>query len=232
MNSINDSKMLNFFIEKYELHEIFEEEIIHSMKLYSFEKGEFICRRGEKLSHLYFLVAGKLKVSTTLPNGKSLLLRFYKPLSIIGDIELLTEYDVRCDVECTSEATVIAVWYKDIINYSYNNPEFLRFIIKNLSHKIYTVSNFTAINLLYPVENRFASYLVSTALDECNSLYQEEIKTSKLTDIASLLGTSYRHLNRVIKDLVAKNIIKREKGLIVVKDIERLKELASGNMYE
>jgi CRP-like cAMP-binding protein len=58
------------------------------------------------------------------------------------------------------------------------------------------------------------------------------MKTPKLTELADLLGTSYRHLNRVIKKLSLESIIERKKGVFYIKDIQKLKELAIGNIYE
>ena len=60
----------------------------------------------------------------------------------------------------------------------------------------------------------------------------EELQTSELTEIAELLGTSYRHVNRVIRDLVAAGIIERKKGAPLIRDRDKIMQLASGNIYE
>jgi CRP-like cAMP-binding protein len=60
----------------------------------------------------------------------------------------------------------------------------------------------------------------------------EEIQTSKLTELADMLGTSYRHLNRVIHDLCDRQIIRKEQRKIVICHLEQLREIAGGNMYE
>ena len=220
------------FAKRFKLNEIVNNETIDRMKLYKFHKGEHICSNGDKLDHLYFLVRGKLKIYTTLENGRSILLRFYKPLSIVGDIELLSSYKVKFNVESVGESYLLALSFDDIKKHAYNDPIFLRFIIKHLSHKLYTNSNSNTINILYPVENRLASYLLSISSDENNSFHIEEIKTSNLAEIAELLGTSYRHINRVINKFASENIIIRDKGSFVIKNIDKLKELSCDNFYE
>jgi len=232
MESISNKDLIYSFSDRFKLKLIVNDETLDKMKLYKFNKGECICSNGDKLDHLYFLVKGKLKIYTTLENGRSILLRFYKPLSIVGDIELLTSYKVKFNVESLGESYLLALSFDDIKKYTYNDPEFLRFVIKHLSHKLYTNSNSNIINILYPVENRLASYLLSISLDENNFFHTEEIKTSNLTEIAELLGTSYRHINRVINKFVVEDIIIRDKGLLVIKDIDKLKELSCGNFYE
>ena len=68
--------------------------------------------------------------------------------------------------------------------------------------------------------------------DEERSFYHEEAVGSSLKDIADMIGTSYRHLNRVIKNLCNENIISRSNGKLYVKDLNRLKDIAKNNIYE
>ncbi|MNF10640.1 hypothetical protein D3C80_2116410 [compost metagenome] len=60
----------------------------------------------------------------------------------------------------------------------------------------------------------------------------EEIRTSSLTETADLLGTSYRHLNRIVRRFIDEGIIERKRGRLSVLDQTRLAQLANGNLYE
>lgn len=232
MRRINNLNMLLSYMEKYNLNSIFEKDMIQYMELFSFSKGELVCSKSSEMNYMYFLVKGKLKVYTLHDNGKSVLLRFNKPLNILGDMEFLTDFKIQCNVESVNESILIGIKTNDLLNHAFNDSKFLRFIIKNLSQKLYAVSNSASINLLYPLESRLASYLLSISFDENNSTNISEIKTSKFTDLATLLGTSYRHLYRIINDFISKGIIEKKGSIIVIKDIDKLKELSDGNMYE
>lgn len=231
MKLIYNSKLLLSYIKKYNLNSIFEREMIEYMELFSFVKGELICSKNTEMKYIYFLVSGKLKIYTLHDNGKSVLLRFSNPLSILGDVEFLTDVNINCNVEALNQGVLIAMKFDILHKYAYNDSSFLRFVIKNLSSKLYTTSNSASINLLYPLENRFASYLISVSMDNTNGKYNE-LKTSRLTDIANLLGTSYRHLCRVVNKLISDGIIEKSKGTIIVKNPNRLKDLSGGNLYE
>jgi CRP-like cAMP-binding protein len=220
------------YIKKYNLEEIFDSEVIRYMNIYALDKGECICRSGDVFQSMFFLVKGKLKIYTVQENGKALLLRFNKPLSIVGDMEFLTEYRARCNVEAVNKCILIEVKYEYLHTFSYDDPRFLRFLIKQVCHKLYTISNTTTLNLLYPVENRFASYLLSTMVYEQDSVHREELRSSNLTEIATLLGTSYRHLNRVIGQLEKEGIISRSRGSIAIHNIEKIEQLSCGSLYE
>ena len=232
MKKLSNNTLLNFYIEKYELNNILNKEIINYIDLFSFINGEFICSKDNNLNYMFFLVDGKVKTYTLHDNGKSLLLRFSKPFSIFGDVELLTNYNVSCNVESLGESKLLGIKMSILQKYACNDTRFLKFIIKNLSNKLYSTSNSVSINLLYPLESRLASYLLSIAYNKENIKDNIEINIHKSTEIAPLLGTSYRHLNRIIAKLVSNEIIYKNKESIIIKDIEKLKELSQGNIYE
>jgi len=230
MKKINDLQKLNFYIKQYNIDEIFSSDMTEYMELHLFNKDEHIYRSGDPITYFYFLIDGKLKIYTLLENGKSLLLRFYKPLSLIGDIEISYNNIIDCHVEVIKQALCIGISIDNINKYAFNDPIFLRYLCKSLSQKLIIGSVSNSINLLYPLENRLASYLLSiSSSNEINSI--STIKTTNLTHIAELLGTSYRHLLRVINKLCALNIIKRDKKTIIILDRDSLVKLA-GDIYK
>ncbi|MGO4371291.1 Crp/Fnr family transcriptional regulator [Paenibacillus sp. MCAF20] len=227
-----DHSRIAQYVKAHRLEAIFDEETIKEMKLLTYEKGQALCAAGDQLQHLYLLVKGKIKVYTLLPNGKSVLLRFNEPLAVIGDMELMTGYPVRCTVESVGQSLFIAIKTDVLRARSCHDPRFLTYIIQLLSHKLYTAANASSLNLLYPVENRLASYLLSISPEACIQPKRDEMRTEKLTELAELLGTSYRHLNRIITKLEKEDVITRKRGSIVIRDMQRMKELASGNLYQ
>ena len=66
-----------------------------------------------------------------------------------------------------------------------------------------------SINILSPIKNRFASYLISSLPSRDSKPAIVDI--DGVNNLADLLGSSYRHLNRVIKELSDEKIIKKTK---------------------
>jgi CRP/FNR family putative post-exponential-phase nitrogen-starvation transcriptional regulator len=231
MKTIHNKERLARYVAENQLDAIFDAASIGMMNLLAYENGEAICSPGDQLDQLFLLVKGKIKVYTTLPNGKSVLLRFNEPLAIIGDMELMTGFPVRCMVGSVGISHFITIKTEALRETAFQDPRFLTFIIKQISYKLHTVSYVSSLNLLYPVENRLSSYLISIMSEDPLTPSLVEMKTEKLTEVAELLGTSYRHLNRVIKQLAADGIIERKRGAIYIRNAMRLRELASGNLY-
>lgn len=107
--------------------------------------------------------------------------------------------------------------------------KFLINICDYLSEKLTSGSNNSSINLLYPLENRLASYIVAfTNVDTNNKKFTFE---ENYSEIAELLGTSYRHLNRTLSKFCSDKILKRHKKEFIIEDLDKLLYLA-GDLYK
>lgn len=232
MKELHATQMIEEYLRSYKVETLFTDEIIPYLTLFEFEKGEQICSQGEAVEYLYILVKGKVKIFTTSEDGKTLILSFKTPIEVIGDIEYVQEIDTINTVEAVSRVVMIGVRQTVVRRFLKDHSPFLQFLLKIITRKFYIKSQFMRHNILYPVETRLASYLVSVAYDENEALVNGKVSTSNLTDIANLIGTSYRHLNRVIKDFCIKGLVERDNGAIVIKDLEGLKFLAKEDLYE
>jgi len=231
MRKIHDPSLLKTYLDAHGLSNAFDAKTEAVMALYAFGKSEIVCTAESSIDHLFLLVEGKIKIYRVLPNGKSILIRFYQPLSTIGDLEMLGDLSAKSTVESVNDTLFIGIQRQALKEIACEDPAFLRFVIKHLAHKLNTFSTASSLNLLYPVETRFASYLVSVTDENDGRKQVEEIKSAKLTDIAELLGTSYRHLNRVISRFEKEGMLERSRGSLYVKDLDRLKKLSNGNLY-
>ncbi|WP_232698664.1 Crp/Fnr family transcriptional regulator [Brevibacillus daliensis] len=232
MKEIKDPEQLKSYLHAHQIESIFNEQLIPHLSLCSFDQGELICSQGDPSEYLYVLVKGKVKIYTTSAEGKALILSFKKPLEVIGDIEYVRSIDIINTVESISPVYMIRVHHRWLKKYGRDYTPLLQFLLEIITQKFYIKSNSLSFNLMHPVEVRLASYLLSVSFDESDSLFKGQLSTASLKDAANLIGTSYRHLNRVIKKFCTEGLIERNKGFILVKDREGLSALASDNIYE
>ncbi|WP_155592948.1 Crp/Fnr family transcriptional regulator [Lysinibacillus cavernae] len=232
MNFIQDSKLLENKLREYHLEEIFGKEKQHPFTLQQYRQHEIILHEGSQLESLLFLVEGKVKITSSVATGKSLLLRFVQPFSIIGDIELIRNVPVQSQVQAVSACLLIGLPFAYIKQYEMDNPKFLHILLEHVSYKLQTCTTASRVNLLASVENKFASYLMSTISTEPDDSFGMELKTSNIQEIADLLGTTYRHLNRVISALTEKKIIERNKNSIQILNWNELEKVSNGIRYK
>lgn len=232
MKELKEREKLHHYLHTHQIESIFNEQLIPHLSLYSFEQGELICSQGEATEILYILVKGKVKIYTTSQEGKTIILSFKTPLEVIGDIEYVQGIDIINTVEAVSPIHMIGIEHRWLKKYGRDYAPLLQFLLDIITRKFSIKSSSLSYHLMYPVEVRLASYLLSVSYDEADSLFKWEITTGGLIDAANLIGTSYRHLNRVIKQFCNNGLLERNKGFILVKDREGLRKLARENIYE
>jgi len=227
---IKNNKQIEEYIKAYKMENLFSDNMKNYMDLYMFDKNEYICKEEEQLENMYFLVEGKAKVSKHLENGKSLLLSFYTPLTIIGDVEFIRDNTTDCSVQAIEETYCIAISFNVVRSLLVKDCKFLLNICEYLSNKLTSNSNNSSINLLYPLENRLASYIVAFVDMDNSDMNKFEFKES-YSEISELLGTSYRHLSRTLNKFCLQGILKRSNSGYIIEDFEKLLCLA-GDLYK
>jgi len=187
---------------------------------FSFSKGEIFIKEGEPLSYLYFARMGKAKVSLLMESGKQLLPCYYISKGIIGDIEFMTEQkEAFSSMQALTDFVCIAIPIPQNEALLKENIAFMNLIGKGLAQKLMQSNTNSAINLLHSLEERLCAYIVQAS-------YQG-IFCEKLTDVATWLGTSYRHLLRILEKLCAEGILEKQKGMYLILDEQALTQRAS-----
>lgn len=232
MKESKDRDELQDYLAAYRLEAVFPEQMMPHLSLYHFNRGELICAQGDTPEQLYVLVKGKIKIYTTSVLGKALILSFKTPLEVIGDIEYIQHIDIINTVEAVTPVTMIGIPQRKMKEYGSSHAPFLQFLLDIITRKFALKTNFLRFSLMYPVEVRLASYLLSISNDEADGQQSAPPIRMNLTDVANLIGTTYRHLNRIIADLCAQGLIERSKGALTIHNREGLQQLAQDNIYE
>lgn len=227
MKIINNKAKFEGFIEKYKLQSIFGPQLKKHGKLVEFSKGELILSSGDEPEYYYVSVEGRTKIVYPFENGKEMPLKLYYGFESIGDIELMNKAPILCDV-ISVDKTILVQIPLDIMEKIYlHSPEFLGYISRILSKKLYATIKNVSYSYVYPLANRLATYLL---------LNMNEETTFKLTDsyknIAQQLGTSYRHLNRTLKEFEDKGLIRIEKKNVEILNLKKLQSLSKENYMD
>ncbi|MGL5256349.1 MAG: cyclic nucleotide-binding domain-containing protein [Proteocatella sp.] len=209
-------------IEKYNIDKIFTLDMSAQMKLLMYKKHEFLCKEDEVLDYLIFLTEGKAKSFVSLENGKNLLTCFYEDFQVIGDLETLSMKTASGSMQALKDSYCIGIPMEFVRTNLIEDAKFLRFICENLGKKLHRCAHNSSINSLYPLENRLAAYILKTSDGE------EKLKfEGNLTEVAELLGSSYRHLLRTLEAFCNKKYLNKQKGIYEVIDRESLNKLSA-----
>lgn len=93
-----------------------------------------------------------MKVTSSVATGKSLLLRFVQPFSIIGDIELIRNVSVQSQIKAVEKSLLIGLPRDYIKKYEQDNPKLLHLLLDHVAYKLQTCTTASRVNLLASVQ--------------------------------------------------------------------------------
>lgn len=219
MIRINDEQLIDELYHKYNIDKLFEKNMKEDLFLVKFEKGEIICREGDPLKYLHFMVEGKIKVNQTQENGKSRLICFVQDFEILGYIEFFAESEYISIMQAVTDVYCLGLDLSIYKTELVKDPKFLNLVAKKLAKTVLVNNEKSSFNLLYPLETRLTTYILLTA----DGL---EFKDN-LTIVAEQLTTSYRHLTRILSKLCEEGILIRESNYFKIIKLEALKEISN-----
>lgn len=190
--------------------------------LFRYDEGELLSREKEYMDYLQFISKGRAKISVSSAEGKTLLFCFNSPGDIIGSIELFGDRIATATAECLSPTEAIAIPIDMNLDFFRSDIEFLYYLCTDLSASFAASSLKSSGNILYTLPVRLCSYI---AMTQKNGIFQD-----KLTNVAELLGVSYRHLLRVLHELCEKGILEKEGRVYRIAKYDEL-EAIGGDYY-
>lgn len=204
------------WIQHYQVEKIFPKHYFQQLQAVTFKSGQSICQQGDELHALSYFVEGKIKIVRRLFNGKEHILDIQDSPTIIGDIELLTQQQLVSSVVALEDSLVIQLPLSQDKGKLLEDPAFLYKLGHGLAQALYEQNIRAATNLSYTVKERLATHILAIEKD---GYFQLELAT-----LADSFGVSYRHLLRVIKELLTQQIIIKDKPYYRLSKREALEE--------
>ncbi|QAY65838.1 Crp/Fnr family transcriptional regulator [Paenibacillus protaetiae] len=223
-----ENDQIESYCNQFQLERMFSDIDSIPLQLRTYEKNELILQEGDDLDGIYLQVKGQTKVTTSVETGKSLLLRFCYPFSIFGDIEIIQKVPIQSQVKALADTCFIFIDKQTVEKSLLNDCRFLNELLHHLSYKLQTCTSASRINLLASVEERFAIYLLTTR--QSND-FGREIQSQNIPEIASVIGTTPRHLNRLIQKLSVSGTLSKKRSSFIVLDWNELDRLSNGLRY-
>ena len=184
-----------------QLGQVFSASYLSQLQKVTFQKGDYICTQGQAITELTYILSGRVKIVRSLSNGKEHILEMPQQPQLLGDIELMTNQ--------LADSSVIALEEVQAVQLPLNNkeallkdPVFLYQIGRNLAMALHKQGITASTNASYSVKERLATHILNSE--------EENIFQLSPSILASRFGTSYRHVQRVIKQFIDQGTIEKE----------------------
>ncbi|MAS36670.1 MAG: Crp/Fnr family transcriptional regulator [Anaerolineaceae bacterium] len=196
IRTIQAEDVIQRYIAEFSMADFLNDDLLAQLQLFRFPAFSNVYTEQDEQHYLYFLVRGQVQCSHYHLNGKLAVFAVSSPFTAIGDLEILTDERVHSNVIATEDTTMLGIARHAVHRYGAHDPRFLHFLIDQLRAKLYK-TNSLQMNQILPVISRLAVYMLAQPANADNA-----IDLPSKEELASMLGATPRHLNRVLKELV------------------------------
>ncbi|GGP11888.1 MULTISPECIES: Crp/Fnr family transcriptional regulator [Oceanobacillus] len=211
-------------IYHYSIPNTLEKEIT----IRTYKINEYILTAGEEIDGFYFLISGKYFVSSQEITGKELLLRYCQTPAIMGDIEILEDCLIQSNCIAAEPCTFVFIPKKIYEKELKYDASFSQILLRELAYKLRTCTISSRVNALSPANVRLAAFLCTVSSDSQVSY----ISTNNLEETAALIGTTKRHVNRILKQWMDQGIVERENDEVRILQWDKVKEISEDVRFE
>lgn len=216
MKKINDCALINEYLERPILQQLFPDTVHEYILLFEFDSQETIIDTRFDIQQLFLLLDGRAKLYADSSNGKSLLLDFLEYPSIIGEREMRGNSPIST-IRTITPCVCLGIPFDIVHSFLYDKVSFWKTMNeingikfqRQISHCIKTIT--------LPLDARYAYYISKNSY---NDLYREPH-----TEAAAYLGVSYRHLLYMTKTFIKQNILKKTASGYRIMDSEALNSI-------
>jgi CRP-like cAMP-binding protein len=210
------SPSLQEYIEQFQLADHLNADLLRCLQLYRLDEKRDLELDDPALARLYFLVAGSCYVSYDHLDGTRSSIGTLRPLALVGELDLFVEPNLRLSITTAEPSTFLSMEAAFALRYGANDPRFLRLVILHLSDKLIRSTLILRHNVL-PLSGQVAALLLTQTSESNNRL-----RIQSKSYLAELVGTTTRHLNRILNSFVADGLIVVEENSIQICDRQAL----------
>jgi len=193
-----------------------------------YRAGQLIIGEGHRVSAVYIVAQGTVKMSKNAHNGKEQTLYLLRPKELFGMCAAFSDCIFPANAMTLEKSTLLSVPGTVLEDLSKKDPTILRNILFILSNRLKESMSLIESLSLMETPKRVASFLLFSNLKQtCSTGAVAKLEISQ-RELSKMLGTTPETISRVLKKLEGEKIIQVEGKNIRILNCEALEELATG----
>src|ERR1700686_3135382 len=184
----------------------------------AYPKGATLFVEGQLPRGVFVLCSGKVKLSTSSADGRSLILRISEPGDVLGLPATVTgkPYELTADVVEPTQANFIS--RPDLLNFLREHGEAALRVAQQLGETYHSaIAEMRTIGLSHSAGERLARFLLDLCTDQAEKPGEIRL-TLTLTheEIAQMIGTSRETVTRAFGEFKKKNLIQVRGSTLII----------------
>ncbi|WP_353057799.1 Crp/Fnr family transcriptional regulator [Devosia sp. YIM 151766] len=192
--------------------------------------SETVFEQGQKATHFFLLLHGRLKVTQVTPEGQQIIVRVVHPGDLFGFAQALQRDDYPGTPIAAAESVVMS-WPNDVWgHFVEQNPHLAVNAMRTIGQRLQEAHTRIREMATEEVERRVA-HAVLRLIDQAGRREQDGVRIDfPLTrqDVAEMTGTTLHTVSRIFSAWESQGIVKGGRQKLLVRDRPRLEALAEG----
>ena len=196
----------------------------------SYPKGATLFVEGQPARGVFILCSGRVKLSTSSADGKTLILRISEPGEVLGLPATVTGtcYELTADVVEPAQANFIA--RNDFLGFLKDNGEAALRVAQQLGETYHAaIAEMRTIGLSHSAGEKLARFLLEWAANYPEEKGQIRLKlTLTHEEIAQMIGSSRETVTRLLADFRRKQLLQVMGSTLIIKNKAALESIVTG----
>jgi len=195
----------------------------------AYPKGATLFVEGQPARGVFILCSGRVKLSTSSADGKTLILRIAEPGEVLGLPATVTGtcYELTADVIEPAQANFVA--RNEFLGFLKDNGEAALRVAQQLGETYHAaISEMRTIGLSHSAGEKLARFLLEWASNYPEEKGQVRIKlTLTHEEIAQMIGSSRETVTRLLADFRKRQILQVTGSTLVIKNKQGLEAIVN-----
>ncbi|HEY3470340.1 MAG TPA: Crp/Fnr family transcriptional regulator [Amycolatopsis sp.] len=193
-----------------------------------FRANDVVLMEGDPSDHVHVLVAGWVRVSTIVEDGREVLFGLRGPGEVLGDLAAVTGRPRTASVRAIEPCTVFQLTGAQFIDVLHTRPAIAVATIKTVAARLRAAESARVDSAAFDVSRRVAVHLVRLAEEHGRRVPEGVVIDAALSqaDIAAQVGAARRTVARALGVLRERGIVETGRRRILIRQPRVLRAFA------
>jgi CRP/FNR family transcriptional regulator, cyclic AMP receptor protein len=197
-------------------------------RIRSFRPGTYVCHQGDPSDDIYFLVRGRVEVSSVSPTGSRVLHASVDEPQFLGELGIFGDLPRSADLLALDDSDVWASDGDRFLEFVTTQPAAARQVLAALARQVQEHQAFVDDLLFLDLRGRVAKRMLQMGTSTLAELPPDGTEIQPIThaDLASLCGGSRENVSRILSDFQKRGLSAREGNRYILEKVAALAKLA------
>jgi len=193
-----------------------------------YRRGTYLCHQGEQAADVFFLIQGRVEVSSVAVNGSRVYHATVDTPQFVGELGPLGEMPRTASLLALAECDVWATPAEEFVAFITQETAAARDVIRALARQLQGQQALVDDLLFLDLKGRVAKRLLQMVPSDLDDLPADGVVVPEVTqaDLASLCGGSRENVTRILKEFDRRGFVRRDGHRYVLKKVATLAKLA------